>query len=239
MIFKLLLSLFLFQFTIPFHTGAPVSPPPVGAPAWDTNSASLCNPSFPNPSNTFSCTITTGASELVLFGYTSGNVVYSSVTIDGVTPTTIVNQALAGSFGYQGLFYQYVSSGSHTITLNYGTNVTPPSFYARSITGANASSPIDGVSSAVFTVGTGVSFSCPAFTTTGANDLIVAFGSTSSTTNLTAGSGYTLYPGVTTASGNYGGSYESLSSTSAGSYSPSFINGNGGHQGCIGFGVKS
>lgn len=223
-------------------TGALAIPPTVTPPSWDTTAGHSCNPVITTSTNPYTCTLTTSAGELMVISYfLSTNVPIFSVTVDGTPATVIVNQALAGSFGWQGTYYlANTTAGSHTVALTFSVMTSPPAFYVRTITGANTSSPIDGTpTGAVFTVGSGANFACPSFTTTSSNDLIVAWGMSSSTTNVSAGSGYTLFAGATLNSGNSGGAYESQSNAAAGNYAPNFANGNGMHQGCIGFGVKS
>lgn len=178
----------------------------------------------------------------MLIGYSiASNNALSSVLVDGSPATVIIDQALAGGFGFQGVYYAAnLTAGSHTIAINYASPVPTIAFYVRQVLGASTTAPLDGTpTGAVFTVASGASFACPAFTTTGSNDLVIAWGFTSSTTNVTAGSGYTLFPGVALTNGNSGGAWESQANAAAGSYAPSFTNGNGGHQGCIGFGVKA
>jgi len=209
-------------------------------PSWDATSGTSCNPVFTSNLSSYTCTLTNiTAGETILIGYfISANSALTSVTVDGVAATTLVNQALAGSFGYQGVFYvKNATAGSHTVAVNYSVPVAPIALFVRSVLGANATTPIDGTSNAAFTVGSGVAFSCGNLTTT-ATDLVVAWGMTSGATNITAGSGYTLYAGSALNSGNSGGAWESQV-LSAGTYNPGFTNGAGGHQGCIGFGVKS
>lgn len=240
---KTLISLLLFAQMISTGNHRKIfSSAPPSAPAWDTTVGHSCNPVFASPSSSYSCTITSTAGELALIGYAiSGNNPLTSVTVDGVAATVAIDQLLAGSFGWQGSYYAAnLTAGTHTVAVNYSAPVNVIALYVRQVTGASTTSPIDGTpTGAVFTVGSGANFACPSFTTTGSNDLIVAWGYTSSTGNVTAGSGYTLFPGAALVNGNSGGAWESQSGATAASYAPNFTNGNGGHQGCIGFGVKA
>lgn len=230
---KTLIGLLLFAQMISTGNHRKIFTPSGGtAPVWDTTSGASCNPTT-GSSMTFTCTVTTSAG-LIVVGYAmTTNTAYTSVTVDGVAPTTIANQALTGSFGFQGLYYTQVTAGSHVILFTFPAIINAVALYVRPILGANATSPLDGTSNSVSVVGSGVSFSCGSFTTTSATDLVVAWGFSSSTVNVSAGSGYTLYAGATLSTGNSGGAYESLTSSSTGSFNPAFTNGNGGHQGCI------
>lgn len=222
-------------------SGANAVPPAATPPAWDTTAGHSCNPVFTTSTDHYTCTVTSNAGELILVGYSiASNQALVNVTVDGVVATTVIEQALAGSFGYQGAYYaKNMTAGSHTVSVNYTVPSGLIALYVRQVTGASITSPIDGTpTGAVFTVGSGANFACPSFTTSSANDLIVAWGMSSSTVNVTAGNGYTLFPGATLNNGNSGSAWESQANAAAGSYAPNFINGNGGHQGCIGFGVK-
>lgn len=234
------LILILAQFMVPSHTGALANAPSISAPSWDTTSGHSCNPVFTGSTTSYTCTLTASAGEPVFIGYfITANNALTSVTVDGSAASVAINQALAGSFGYQGLYYAAnLTAGSHTIAINYSAPVTPIAMYARTVTGA-ATSPIDGTpTGAVFTVGTGANFACPSMTTTQSNDFIIAWGMSSSTTNISAGSGYTLDAGANLNNGNSGGAYESQTGVTAGSYAPNFTNANGGHQGCIALAVR-
>lgn len=211
------------------------------APTWDTTSGNSCNPVFTTTSTSYSCTLNASAGEMIVVSYfVYGAYTPSSVTVDGASTTGIRQQTLAGSFGTQGAYYlANATAGSHTATVNFASSTgSLPALYVATILGADTVSPIDGTpTGAVFTVASGANFACPSFTTTQTNDLIVAWGMNSGATNVTAGSGYTLHAGVAI-SGGSGGAYETQTGVTAGAYAPNFANGNGGHQGCIGFAVK-
>jgi hypothetical protein len=110
-------------------------------------------------------------------------------TTDSAGTTTQIGTNQTWNAGGEGASIWYVpnaSSGSHTITANWGGLTNFTRLQVLVFTGANAASPID--TNHAFAIGSGIALSSGSFTTTTSNEMLVAFINTSPSTTLTAGS---------------------------------------------------
>jgi hypothetical protein len=117
----------------------------------------------------------------------------TSIKLDGSTSFAISNDLTPAGGGYRVVlaYLPNVTAGAHTLTVTANGNMLSAVLIASEFSGVATSSPVDGAGASAN--GYGTTPSSGTFTTTNGNDLWVAvFTGGTSTTSVTAGSGWTV-----------------------------------------------
>lgn len=147
----------------------------------------------------------------------------TSIKLDGSTSCTISQDLTPAGGGYRVVlaYLPNVSAGAHTLTVTANGNMLNAVLIASEFSGVATSSPVDGAGASAN--GYGTTPSSGTFTTTNGSDLWVAvFTGGTTTTSVTAGSGWTVPAnGYATGTGSAypecGFEYEIASSQTSGS----------------------
>lgn len=172
------------------NAGAPVYVGGSSAPALDTNTSARVS-----SASTMTLTLSTSGANRVIVVLIAG----SGTTVSGVSGSTLgafTQRASANRFGSQRAYEYYITAPaqltSETITVTFAAASGIWNATAFSVSNANMSSPFDANGSLPSVVGTGgAGGAFPSASTTAANTLIFGLIEYDTTTNPTAGSGWT------------------------------------------------
>jgi hypothetical protein len=117
----------------------------------------------------------------------------TSIKLDGSTSFAISDDLTPAGGGYRVVlaYLPNVTAGAHTLTVTANGNMLSAVLIASEFSGVATSSPVDGAGASAN--GYGTTPSSGAFTTTNGGDLwVAAFTGGTTTTSVTAGSGWTV-----------------------------------------------